>query len=498
MLVECVPNFSEGRDPARIEALAAAAGSVPGAALLDLHRDPDHNRCVLTLVGEPQAVAEAAFRAVAVAVAQLDLRTHQGVHPRIGVADVIPFVPLRGASLGECAELARVLGRRLADELALPVYLYGAAATRPERASLPWLRQPQFEGLGAALASEERAPDFGPRQPHPSAGASAVGARELLLAFNVDLETQDLRLARRIARALRTSSGGLPGVQAKGLPLAAQGRVQVSTNLFSLGETGPARVYAEVARLAAAAGVEVAGSELVGLLPEQALLEAAQVGLGLRQDLGPCVLERRIAALGDPAGPLPAFLSALASPEPDAPGGGSAAAVTLALGEACLAKALALSGDRGSGEQGSGEKGSLDARERAALASALAGEARLSALAREDHAAFAGLMALWKSPKGTPGRKQALAAARAEAVRVPVQILAQAERLAAAAAEVAERGNPNLVNDAAAAAEFAAAAARIARLNARANQTRAALSDLAEPLARIDAALARARAAAER
>ena len=488
MLVECVPNFSEGRDSARIEAIASAASSHAGVALLDLHRDPDHNRCVLTLAGEGPAVAEAVFRAVAVALAQIDLREQRGVHPRIGAADVIPFVPLAGTSLAECAALARSLGQRLAGELALPIYLYGAAASAPPRASLPWLRKPSFEGLGAALASEERAPDFGPRAPHPSGGATVVGARELLLAFNVDLESQDLRLARRIARALRTSSGGLPGVQAKGLPLAAQGRVQVSMNLYQLERTGPGRVYAEVERLAGAAGVEVASSELVGLMPEQALYEAARAGLRLRQDLGVFVLERRLAERGDPAGPLPAFLAAVSSPAPDAPGGGSAAALSLALGEACLRKALALSAG----------KGSLDEAALAQLSQALAGEPRLSALARADHTAFAELMRLWQSPKGTPGRKLALTQARAEAVRVPLEILTAAEALAQAAALVAERGNPNLVNDAAAAAEFASAAARTARLNARANQSPSALSALREPLERIEAALARARAAAER
>lgn len=487
VLVECVPNFSEGRDPSRIARLEAAARGVVGAALLDTHRDPDHNRCVLTLAGEAEAVLEAAFRCVAEAVASLDLREHEGVHPRLGAADVVPFVPLEGATLQDCAALARRLGERLAAELQLPIYLYGAAASSPERASLPWLRKPGFEGLAEALRSAERCPDFGPTEPHASAGATVVGARDFLLAYNVDLESQDLALAKGIARAIRTSSGGLPGVQAKGLLLAEQGRVQVSMNLNDLAETGPGRVYQEVARRAAEAGVEVARSELVGLMPEVALHEAARALLKLDAPLPERVLEHRLRTAPDPAGPLPRYLAELQSDAPDAPGGGSAAALALALGEACLAKALAFSSEG---------RGSLSDADRARLSAELAGANDLIGLARADHRGFAELMALWKSPKGTPGRKQALEAARAEAIRVPSELLTRALRLAEAAAEVATKGNPTLVNDAAAAAELAAAAGRVARLNARANQRRKARESLQAPLDRLEAALAEVRRAA--
>lgn len=487
MLVECVPNFSEGRDPARIARLQAAAGSVVGAALLDTHQDPDHNRCVLTLAGEAEAVLEAAFRCVAEAVASLDLREHEGVHPRLGAADVVPFVPLEGATLADCAELARRLAQRLAAELELPVYLYGAAATAPARASLPWLRKPGFEGLAEALASEERAPDFGPRAPHPSAGATVVGAREFLLAYNVDLACEDLALAKRIARAIRTSSGGLPGVQAKGLPLAAQGRVQVSMNLNDLSQTGPGGVYREIAARAAEAGVEVARSELVGLMPEVALHEATRSLLRLEAPLPERVLEHRLRTMPDPAGRLPRYLAEIERDAHDAPGGGSAAALALALGEACLAKALAFSSEG---------RGSLDDAERVRLSAQLAGVNDLMDLARADHRAFAELMTLWQSPKGTPGRKQALEAARAEAIRVPSELLARALRLAEAAAEVAAKGNPNLVNDAAAAAELAAAAGRVARLNARSNQRRKSRESFQDALDRLETALAEVRRAA--
>lgn len=490
VLVECVPNFSEGRDAARIARLEAAARSVPGAALLDVHSDRDHHRSVLTLAGDPEAVLEVAFRCVAEAVECIDLRAHSGVHPRLGAADVVPFVPLQGATLADCSELARRLAERLASELELPVYLYGAAATKPERARLPWLRKPGFEGLSEALASSERAPDFGPARPHPSAGATVVGARDLLLAYNVDLESEDLALAERIARAIRTSSGGLPGVQAKGLLLAHQGRVQVSMNLNDLAQTGPGQVYREIARQAAEAGVEVARSELVGLMPEVAVHEAARSLLQLDEPLAERVLEHRLRQLPDPAGPLVSFLEEIESDAPDAPGGGSAAALALALGEACLRKALAFSSEG---------RGSLSDADRARLGAQLAGSEDLIGLARADHRAFAALMAHWKSPKGTPGRKAALAAARAEAIRVPSDLLERALRLAEAAAEVAEKGNPNLVNDAAAAAELAAAAARVARLNARANQRPKDRQPFQAPLDAIEAALAQVRrdAAAE-
>ncbi|MBL4844622.1 MAG: glutamate formimidoyltransferase [Planctomycetes bacterium] len=489
MLVECVPNFSEGRDLARIALLKRAASGVVGANLLDVHQDPDHNRAVLTLAGEAEAVLEAAFQTVATAVSCLDLRTHQGVHPRIGAADVVPFVPLEGATLADCAELARRLGERLASELELPIYLYGAAATSPERALLPWLRKPGFEGLAAALQSTERAPDFGPALPHPSAGATAVGAREFLLAFNVDLASEDLALARQIARAIRTSSGGLPGVQAKGLALPSQGCVQVSMNLNDLRQTGPGAVYQEIHRLAKEAGVEIASSELVGLMPEIAVHEVMRSLLKLRQPLPERVLEHRLREVRDPGGPLAPYLMALASDAPDAPGGGSAVALALALGEACLRKALALSTD---------ERGSLAPADLTRLEAQLTGSSELIDAARADHRAFAELMAHWKSPKGTPGRKQALAAARSEAIRVPTELLERALRLAEAAAEVAARGNPNLINDAAAAAELASAAARVARLNARSNQRRREREPLQEPLARIEAALAKVRQDAER
>ncbi len=488
MLVECVPNFSEGRDPAVIARLEAAARAVPGVALLDRHSDPDHHRTVLTFAGAPAAVLEAAFRTCAEATRSIDMTRHQGAHPRLGAADVVPFVPLRGATLADCSALAERLAERLASELGLPVYLYGASARRPERRRLPWLREPEFEGLAGALASPERAPDVGPARPHPTAGATVTGGRPLLVAFNVDLRTDDVRIARRIARAVRESSGGLPGVQAKGLWLPLQARVQVTMNLVDVEQTG--RAFAEVARLAAAEGVLLAGSELVGLLPRRTATEVAGTLLRLRPAPGarhgaPAlegrVLEDRLetAGLYDPADRLDLQLAAIASPERLAPGGGSAVATGLALGVACLRKALALSET----------KGALTPDDRTRLLAALPADATLLELAREDHLAFAGLMAALGLPKTDPARPALVEAARARAVAAPAHLIRVAVGIAEAAAEVAARGNPGLVNDAQAAAELALVAVRIAAANGRANRKGA-------PDAAEEAALARAEAAA--
>lgn len=482
MLVECVPNFSEGRDPSKIDRLAAAVSSVAGVALLDRHSDPDHHRTVLTFAGSPQAVSEAAFRAVALAVETIDMTRHQGVHPRVGAADVVPFVPLRGATMQDCVALAGALGERLARELDLPIYLYAHAARRPERARLPWLREPGFEGLAAALATPERAPDAGPARPHPTAGATVVGARDLLLAFNLDLATQDLAVARRIAKAIRASSGGMAGVQARGLTLALQGRVQVTTNLLDLAASGPGKVFLEVERLAVAAGTHVAACELVGLMPRAAMREAAEVLLRTGAPLR--VLEDRLEAalLLDPGGSLERTTAQLASPAPDAPGGGTGAALALALGLAGLRKAIALS---------RGGKGALADADLDALERALPAEAALFALARDDHEAWATLLAA-QGAKDT----ERIARARRPAIEVPERLIAAAIVVAEAAALIAERGNAWLRNDASAAAELALVAARVGRLNARVNSRKADRKDYAVELARVEAATAAARAAA--
>ncbi len=296
-LIECVPNFSEGRRPAVIDRLADAVRGVRGVRLVDVSPDPDHNRAVLTIVGGAEAVLEAAFRSAAVAVAEIDLRTHWGVHPRIGAVDVIPFVPLYGGSIAACAALARRLGARLASRLDLPVYLYAAAAAVPERRSLAAVRRGGFEGLREAIDEAARRPDFGPARVHPTAGAVAVGARDVLVAMNVDLASQDLGAARRIARAVRESSGGLPAVQAMGVPLPSRGLVQVSMNLLDYRRTPPLEAFARVAEEAARLGIDVAAGELIGCAPREALPPDPVGALRLRslrpeQVLDPACLAR--------------------------------------------------------------------------------------------------------------------------------------------------------------------------------------------------------------
>jgi glutamate formiminotransferase len=255
--------------------LREAIETAPGVRLLDQTADADHNRSVITFAGAPAPVADAMERAVAVAIETIDMNAHRGEHPRVGAVDVIPFVPIGATTLDECVELARAFGTRIAERFALPVYLYAAAATRPERSRLPDVRKPQYEGLRDLIGRPGWEPDFGPSRLHPTAGAVAVGARPFLIAFNVNLETTDLDVARRIARRIRESSGGLPKVQALGLWLAELGCAQVSMNLLDFIVTPLWRLFEEVSGLAAAEGVAVRESELIGLSPLAALLDVA-------------------------------------------------------------------------------------------------------------------------------------------------------------------------------------------------------------------------------
>jgi glutamate formiminotransferase len=293
-MIECIPNISEGRRPEIINTIVAAIGGVAGVKVLDVHSDGDHHRSVVTFAGESGPVAEAAFQCVRESARLIDMTKHRGQHPRIGATDVLPFVPLRGGSLAECTRIARAVGQRIGEELDLPVYLYEAAATRPERRELPALRRGQYEGLRDAIGHDpERTPDFGPSR-MGSAGAVAVGARKPLIAFNIYLGTNDVRVAIAIAKAVRASSGGLRGVRALGLLIG--GRAQVSMNLIDYQTTPLHRAYELVAREAAAYGISIVESELVGLIPEDALLETAKFYLrahGLHHDQ---ILEARLRA----------------------------------------------------------------------------------------------------------------------------------------------------------------------------------------------------------
>ena len=274
-LVESVPNFSEGRRLDVVDRLCAAVESVPGAHLLDRTSDASHNRTVLTLAGGAAAMLEALERVFAVAVADIDMEKHTGEHPRIGAVDVVPFVPLGNTKMSDCVELARAFGSRVAERFGVPVYLYGEAAAAPNRQRLADVRRGQYEGLKTAITEPGREPDFGPAKMHPSAGAVAVGARPFLIAYNINLATDDLELAKRIARRIRESSGGLPRVQANGFWIEELGRAQVSMNLLDFRTTPIWLVWEAVRAEAAADAIELAESELIGLAPLASLLEVA-------------------------------------------------------------------------------------------------------------------------------------------------------------------------------------------------------------------------------
>lgn len=293
-LVECVPNFSEGRRPEVIEAILAEIRQVPGVLLLDAASDASHNRTVVTLVGEPEAAKQAAFRACARAAELINMEEHHGEHPRIGATDVIPFVPVTEMSMAECVELARALGQEIAAELHIPVYLYEEASTRSHLRTLPQIRKGEYEGLKEAIKGQERRPDFGPPQLHPTAGATVVGAREFLIAFNVNLDTDNVDVAKRIAKAIRESSGGYKNVKALGIMIAERGQAQVTINMCNYKTAPLHRVFETIKSEAARYGVNVVGSEIVGLTPLQALVDAAAFYLRLEDFKREQILEARL------------------------------------------------------------------------------------------------------------------------------------------------------------------------------------------------------------
>ena len=332
-LVECVPNFSEGRDPARIDAIVQAIVTVPEVVLLDRESDADHNRCVLTFAGPPQAVAEAAFRGVEKAVALIDLTAHQGAHPRIGAADVVPFIPIEGVTLEECVKLAERLGNDIWNKLHVPVYFYEAAARRPERVNLENIRRGQFEALVKEIGVlPDREPDCGDRC-HPTAGATVVGARKFLIAYNVNLGTSDIHIAKKIAKTIRFSSGGFRYVKSMGVMLGSRNLAQVSINLTDFEQTAMHLVFETVRREAERHGVPVVGSEIVGLIPKKSLEMSAEYFLRFESFKPELVLENRIAEAMLTRGGLPEFLDALAAPTAT-PGGGSASAAAAAMAAA--------------------------------------------------------------------------------------------------------------------------------------------------------------------
>jgi glutamate formiminotransferase / 5-formyltetrahydrofolate cyclo-ligase len=293
-LIECVPNLSEGRRPDVVARVVDAVRRVAGARVLDVQSDASHNRSVLTLAGDRNSLAEAVLNLYGEALEAIDLRTHRGEHPRLGAVDVCPFIPIEGASMQDCVTLAKEVGVRIADHLNLPVFLYEEAATTPARRNLEDIRRGEFEGLGAKMQQPEWRPDFGPAEPHPSGGATVIGARMPLIAYNINLATDRLDVARKIATAVRMSSGGFRFVKAMGIPLEDRGIVQVSMNLTNFEKTPIFRVFEVVKREAARYGVTVLESEIVGLVPSAALTEAAEFYLQLSGFTSNQVLETRI------------------------------------------------------------------------------------------------------------------------------------------------------------------------------------------------------------
>ena len=294
-VVECVPNFSEGRRKDVVDAIGSAIASVAGARILDMQTDADHNRSVITFVGDRQAVSEAAFRAASAAVERIDMNVHRGEHPRVGALDVLPFVPIAGVTMEDCVAVARAVGKRIADELRVPVYLYEAAATRPDRRALPDVRRGEYEGLKAEIETNpDRKPDFGPARLHPTAGACIVGARPVLIAWNVNLRTADVGVAKRIAKAIRESDGGLPAVRAKGFALSERGLVQVSMNMVDYRRTSLVQAFEAIRALAEKEGVEIVESEIVGLVPLDALVDGATQYFKLARFHRDQILEMRL------------------------------------------------------------------------------------------------------------------------------------------------------------------------------------------------------------
>ena len=458
-LVECVPNFSEGRDAATIDALRSAITAVAGVQLLDVQSDTAHNRSVFTFVGNPAAVVEAAFAATRVATDRIDLTKHSGEHPRMGATDVVPFVPVTGVTMPECVGLARQLGERVGKELAIPVFLYARAATRPDHERLPDIRKGEFE----ALRARALAPDFGPPKVHPTAGATAIGARPFLVAFNVYLDTQEIGVAKEIAKQIRTSSGGLPGVQASGF--IVDGLAQVSMNLLDIDITSPAVVFNAIKARAEKQGVGVQYSEIVGLVPERALVGAAESLLRL-SNAGDHILETKIRAAMPSATPaaaasLDGWIDELAGGAPT-PGGGSAAALAGTLAAALVAMVARLT-------IGKKAYAGVDAQARDILAEAEQLRAELRRLVDEDAAAYAGVSQAYKIPKADPHRAQAIDDALLAAARPPADVVKRGRRLLALAQTIEHIGNKNAVSDARVAGMLARTAIDGATENVNAN-----------------------------
>lgn len=465
-LVVCVPNFSEGRRADVIEQICAAL-QVPGATLVYRQADAEHHRLDTTVVGSPDAVRRSALAGAAKAVELIDMTQHHGGHPRMGAADVIPFVPLRGISMQECVELARAFAKELADTLDIPVYLYDRAALVPERASLAEVRKGEYEGLRDAVARGERLPDFGPHE-LGRAGATAVGARKALVAFNMYLSGTDETAAKEIARAVRESGGGLPAVRAIGFAVPERACVTVSMNLVDFEVTGLRVAFDAVRDLAGERAMEVLDSEIVGLVPQAALGPDDVAYLRLEGfDADTQILERLVSAEGGGIATrtIEGFLDALASDAPT-PGGGAVAGLAGASGAALISMVCSLTIDKPKFE---------DAWERMREIQTEVDEARgvFLALADQDAASFDEVMAAFKLPKDSEEQKaqrsQAIQRAYEGAARVPLEVAQRAVALMPSATTSIELGNPNAASDGLSAAQMLYAAAQCAIANVQIN-----------------------------
>jgi len=416
-IVECVPNFSEGKDLAKINAIVEAAKCVPGVVVLDVEKDADHNRTVLTFIAPVDTAVEAMFRVVRKSSELIDLNVHKGEHPRMGATDVAPFIPLMGSTAEECVELARRLGERVGKELNIPVYLYDMAAQKPERRNLANVRKGQFEGLKNEIGvNPEKTPDFGPNKIHPTFGAIAVGAREQIVNFNVNLETTDMVFGKELAKKIRTSGGGLPELRAKEIFLESKSQVQISTVLTNFRVTSLADVMAAVQKETGPKGIKIVNTELIGLTTQEALFDYALKGLGV-QGFNPheLVLENKIAAvMGTWQAGAGRVLDALAEPTPT-PGGGSAGAIASSMGCALGAMACAVSL----------RSKKLDEAKRPALERALAELSELRAqvqnCAAEDSHSYDLFVEAKSLPKEDPERARRMQAALNYAAEVPLK-----------------------------------------------------------------------------
>ena len=490
-LVECVPNFSEGRNRSVVQAIVAEISSDRSIRMLDQEMNADHNRCVITFVGEPDAVLEAAVRGVRKATELIDMRQHRGEHPRMGATDVLPFVPVGSSiKLERCVELARRAGERIGSELGIPVYLYEAAATRPSRQNLADVRRGELEGIAREIGTNpDRAPDFGPAAIHPTAGAIAVGARMPLLAFNVNLGTKDIEVARRIAKAIRFQTGGLRYVKALGFELKERGIVQISMNLVNTWGTPVNRVMALIKDEADRFGVSIVGSEVVGLVCQDALIDVAEHALKLENFSRDQILENRLARrIGAAEQSLPELMDEVASSAPT-PGGGSVAALAGSLAGALTSMVARLT-------IGKAKYAEHEARMREVEVQAEALRRELFDLVAEDARAYEGFRAAARMSQRTPEevatRAQVLVEAARAAASVPLQTAVACVRALELTLAVASVGNKNAVSDAGVAAWLARSGAEGGALNVRINLNDLAAEERADLESRVAATLTRA------